>query len=163
MKLINQRGVTLIELLAAIVIVGFLGVLIWRFFFQTIDYNSYAVTEQTLQSEANVILAKLQSEHTKNTIISLTGGDTLVAILADGTDEEISTGRSNIEYVLLPNDPVDISNPLSSASVSTVFSTPTTTSNRLELEVHLVLTTTYKEGRPLYFILNTKLSKLSAN
>lgn len=169
----NSRGVTLVELLAALAIIGFISVLIWRFFFQTIDYNSYAVTEQTLQQEANVILATLQSQHTQYTIESLytdftaQGQSILKADLKEGPSGNPETvviaQRPNIEYVLLSNPPADQQNPISASTISTVQSTGSTTSNRMEMEVNLVLTSNYKQDRPLYFVLSTKLSKLTTN
>lgn len=171
MKLLrNEKGITLIELLAAIVIVGFLAVLIWRFFFQTIDYNSYAVTEQILQQEANVILATLQAEHNRSTIFSLSGGDSLTAKIynAEGTaikqDPIVISDRPNITYTLLAAYPPDPTDPTSgSTSKPTIQSTKNTIANRQELEIHLVLSSTYKEGIPLTFLLSTRLSKLTAN
>lgn len=156
----NQKGITLVELLAAIVIVGFLAVLIWRFFFQTIDYNSYAVTEQTLQQEANVILATLQSEHARNTIVEITGGSMLTIQTEKG---EVTLDRPNIEYILLDSRPEDPSVPTSgTTAMGSVTSSTNSTTNRKELEINLVLTTNYKEGRPLYYLLSTRLSKLVA-
>lgn len=156
----NQKGITLVELLAAIVIVGFLAVLIWRFFFQTIDYNSYAVTEQTLQQEANVILATLQSEHARNTIVEITGGSMLTIQTEKG---EVTIDRPNIEYILLDSRPDDPSVPTSGTTVIPIASSvKNNNTKRQELEVHIVLTSTYKEGRPLYYLLSTRLSKLIA-
>lgn len=169
----NSRGVTLVELLAALAIIGFISVIVWRFFFQTIDYNSYAVTEQTLQQEANVILATLQSQHTQYTIdrlytdTTIQGQSVLKADLEEGPSGSAETvtiaQRPNIEYVLLTDPPTDPQDPTSTSTTTAVLSTGSTTSNRMEMEVNLVLTSNYKQDRPLYFVLSTKLSKLTTN
>lgn len=165
---INQKGITLVELLAAIVIVGFLTILIWRIFFQTIDYNSYAVTEQTLQQEANIILATLQARHNRNTILELTGGNSLTAKVdkKDNTDSSntiVISDRPGIIYTLVTSYPTDIEDSLSTSTTSTIFSTESSVSNRRDLEINLILTSEYKEGRSNHFILSTTLSKLTTD
>lgn len=158
----NEKGITLVELLAAIVIVGFLTVLIWRIFFQTIDYNSYAVTEQTLQQEANVILSTLQSQHTRESIVKLTtDGSALMALLEDGTTVTISN-RSGIAYALYEISPNVTNNVITTPSVTEVLSNPVS-NNRISLPVHLSLTSEYKAEKSNFFILSTTLSKLTTD
>lgn len=170
MKNLDQRGVTLVELLAAIVIVGFLTILIWRIFFQTIDYNSYAVTEQTLQQEANVILASMQSIHTQDTIqhIKLSNSgkqlDIYVKDTANPTDGKLAQSftRSGITYQLYSTKPTLSKNIYSGTTVSSI-SSGTPQNNRITLPVNLVLSSSYKEGKSNSFLLSTTLSKLTTD
>lgn len=167
---INQKGITLVELLAAIVIVGFLTILIWRIFFQTIDYNSYAVTEQTLQQEANVILATMQSIHTKDTIqhikISNSGKQLDIYIKDDAnpTNGKLtqSFSRSGISYQLYSSKP-SLSNNSYIGTTITTISSGTPQNNRITLPVNLVLNSSYKEGKSNSFLLSTTLSKLTTD
>lgn len=159
----SQRGVTLVEILAAIVIVGFLTVIIWRFFFQTIDYNSYAVTEQTLQQEANLILATLQAEHTRNTINKLAIESNAVVIYTGETNarREI-TKRPGITYQLFQNAPTIVNHAATTSPENQVTSN-VVGNNRKNMKVYLLLTSEYKEGRPSHYLLQTTLSKLTTD
>lgn len=68
----NEKGITLIELLAALVLFGIITVLIWSFFFQALNFNDREVTKNQLQQEANIIVNTIQQLHTKYTITEFT-------------------------------------------------------------------------------------------
>ena len=68
----NEKGITLIELLAALVLFGIIAVLIWSFFFRAINFNDREVTKNQLQQEANLIVNTIQQLHTKYTITEFT-------------------------------------------------------------------------------------------
>lgn len=156
----NQKGITLVEILAAIVIVSFLTVIVWRFFFQTIDYNSYAVTEQTLQQEANVILATLQAEHTRNTIhVLYIQNGTLVAKVGDSCADKSISSRSGITYTLTDAQNLSVSSPCAFSGSGIVS---TSSGNRVNMPVKINLSSKYKEGQIIDYLLNTQLSKLTA-
>jgi len=59
----NEKGVTLIELLAAITIFGIFSTIIWAFFFQSFQANNVEMTKNSLQQEANLIINTLQEVH----------------------------------------------------------------------------------------------------
>lgn len=166
----NQRGMTLVELLAAIVIVGVLTILIWRIFFQTIDQNSYVVTEQTLQQEANVILASIQSIHTRDTIqhvkVSNSGKqlDIYVKDPANPTNGKLvqSFTRTGIKYQLYDPKPTLVNNKYS-GTTTTSISSGLPLNNRIILPVHLLLTSSYKAGKSNELLLSTTLSKLTTD
>lgn len=170
MRIQNQRGITLVELLAAIVIVGFLTILIWRIFFQTIDQNSYVITEQTLQQEANVILASIQSIHTRNTIqhikVSNSGKqlDIYVKDAANPTNGKLvqSFSRAGITYQLYTTKPT-VSNTTVTGTTTSSISSALPLNSRITLPVHLVLSSSYKEGKSNRFLLSTTLSKLTTD
>lgn len=159
----NQRGITLLELLAAIVIVGFLTILIWRIFFQTIDQNSYVITEQTLQQEANVILSTIQSLHTKDTVKKIyIESNVLYADTMKANKIKISD-RTGFTYHLYSSPPILVngipSGTLASgAKIDYITSMP----GRIILPLYLSLSAEFKDGKKTHFILNTTLSKLSA-
>ncbi|QFF99576.1 prepilin-type N-terminal cleavage/methylation domain-containing protein [Psychrobacillus glaciei] len=68
----NEKGITLVELLAALVLFGIIAVLIWKFFFQAIDFSDRAISKNQLQQEANLIVNTIQQLHTKSTILFIT-------------------------------------------------------------------------------------------
>ncbi|WP_394187596.1 type II secretion system protein J [Paenisporosarcina quisquiliarum] len=59
----NEKGVTLIELLAAITIFGIFSTIIWAFFFQSFHANNVELTKNSLQQEANLIINTFQEVH----------------------------------------------------------------------------------------------------
>lgn len=66
MKLIkDEQGVTLMELLAAIVILLMFGSIVWGFLFQSIKFNDTEVSKQQLKTEANLIINTIQQNHVK--------------------------------------------------------------------------------------------------
>lgn len=157
----SDKGITLVEILAAIVIVSFLTIIIWRFFFQTIDYNSYAVTEQSLQQEANVILATLQAEHTRNTIhVLYLKNNGLYAKVGDSCTEISISSKPGIVYILPDAVNRTVTSPCS-FSGSALFST--SADNRINMPVKINLSSTYKDGQTIDYLLNTQISKLTAN
>lgn len=163
----NQKGITLVELLAVIVIIGFLTLLIWRIFFQTIDSNSYAVTTQSLQQEANMILSTLQSLHTRDTIKVMYIESGQLYVETDATPDVVTkvkiSGRSGVTYQLYSSPPT-----LSNGNVSGTFDpdnryTSTIASGRVTLPVYLSLSANFKDGNETHYILNTTLSKLTTD
>ncbi|MEI4769401.1 prepilin-type N-terminal cleavage/methylation domain-containing protein [Psychrobacillus sp. FJAT-51614] len=67
----NQNGLTLVELLAAIVIFSVISLILWRFFFQTIEFSDDAMSKNQLQKEANIILNTIQQMHTQSDLKSI--------------------------------------------------------------------------------------------
>ena len=62
----NEKGVTLLELLAALVIFGIFSTILWAFFFQSFQANNTEITKNSLQQEANLIINTLQEVHRKS-------------------------------------------------------------------------------------------------
>ncbi|MBM7665431.1 type II secretory pathway component PulJ [Solibacillus kalamii] len=99
----NESGITLVELLAAIVLFGIISILAWRFFFQFTTFNEKAVTQNQLQQEANIILNTMHTVHTKCTIHDLGSDGSYIEIISNGADCSSINKRfdnSNIEYKL---------------------------------------------------------------
>jgi type II secretory pathway pseudopilin PulG len=59
----TQRGITLVELLAALTILSFIGILIWSVFFQGSTYSLKSSTKNALQQEANIVITNLIKIH----------------------------------------------------------------------------------------------------
>lgn len=71
MNLKNEKGLTLVEVLATLVLFSIIAITIWNFFFQTINHNEREVTQNQLQREANLIVNTIQNFHTKYTITEI--------------------------------------------------------------------------------------------
>jgi prepilin-type N-terminal cleavage/methylation domain-containing protein len=59
----QQRGITLIELLATITILSFVGVIIWSIFFQGYTFSHKSMSKNSIQQEATIILTNLTKIH----------------------------------------------------------------------------------------------------
>ncbi|MFJ8235053.1 type II secretion system protein [Ureibacillus sp. NPDC094379] len=59
----NQRGITLVEVLAIIVLLSIIGILLWNIFFQGANYSAKAITKTQMQQQANVIISDLTRIH----------------------------------------------------------------------------------------------------
>ena len=59
----TQKGITLVELLAALALVGMLVILIFSVMTQGMKASERNTTTQRLQQEANLIVEKLRNEH----------------------------------------------------------------------------------------------------
>lgn len=102
---IDARGITLVELLAALALVGVISVLLWNFFFQALNFNDRAISKHQLQQEANVIVNTIQQIHTKYTITEFTPSSSSLSIKGKSLDknsreiEVIETFKNDqIEY-----------------------------------------------------------------
>ncbi|MFJ7730312.1 type II secretion system protein [Lysinibacillus sp. NPDC097231] len=68
----NERGLTLVEVLATVIIFSLVSILAWSIFFQGTEFSKKAVSKNQMQQEANVIIASLNSIHKRSTEYSAT-------------------------------------------------------------------------------------------
>lgn len=59
----NEDGITLVELLAALVLVTLVTAVIWNTVFISMKYTTSETTKLRLQQEANYIITKIQQQH----------------------------------------------------------------------------------------------------
>lgn len=137
---IDEKGITLVELLAALALFGIISVLLWNLFFQALNFNDRAVTQNQLQQEANLIVSTIQQLHTKSTI---------TAIEID-TDESLKITSLDKDCIL--SEPIKFSN----SSITYIV-------NQIDLpdkEFSLELTLTSKSNDKISFDAKTTFSKL---
>lgn len=84
----NEGGITLIESLAALTILSFIGIIIWSVFFQGYNYSKNAVSKNKMQQEANIIITTLTRIH--QTALSY-----VISIPESGTVEVVVTEQDN--------------------------------------------------------------------
>ena len=68
---LNEKGLTLVELLAGIVILAIISVCLWSIFHNSMNHNNREVSKNQLQQEANIIINTIQNLHTKHKITQL--------------------------------------------------------------------------------------------
>ncbi|TQR14841.1 prepilin-type N-terminal cleavage/methylation domain-containing protein [Psychrobacillus soli] len=101
-KRLNEKGITLVELLAALALFGIISVLIWNFFFHALNFNEREVTKNQLQQEANLIVNTIQQLHTKSKITSITNANDTLTVNYDVNKHE-DFHKKNILYILEPS------------------------------------------------------------
>ncbi|PFA67281.1 hypothetical protein CN378_10555 [Bacillus sp. AFS015802] len=76
----NERGLTLIEVLATTTILSIIGVVIWNVFFQGLTYSDKAVTQNALQQESNYVNMKLTRIHQTSEEYELTSSNCMIKV-----------------------------------------------------------------------------------
>lgn len=96
----NQRGLTLVEVLATLVIVSIVGILVWNLLFQGFDFSKRTISANELQKEANLINTNIQNLHTKHKIHNIYVENNALIIEYDEEQKEIFN-HPNIYYNLI--------------------------------------------------------------
>lgn len=99
--MINQKGVTLVELLATLVIFGIFSTIIWAFLFQTMKTNEVEISKNQIQQEANIILNALDEVHRKSSEYTIDYNDDEIIITAKNSSQ-IVFSNPQIDYNLFP-------------------------------------------------------------
>jgi len=89
----NQRGITLIELLAALGILSFVGIVIWSIFFQGLHFSQKESTKNIMQQDANIVIANLTKIHQTASQYEIKNTDCKISI--DYTTDE---GEHKTQY-----------------------------------------------------------------
>lgn len=83
----NERGMTLVEILATITILSIVSVVIWNIFFQGMNYTKKAVSQNRIQQEANVLNMKLTRIHQNINDYSIESSDCEIKVIYNGKDK----------------------------------------------------------------------------
>lgn len=76
----NQRGLTLIEVLASLTILSIVGILVWQVFFQGMNYSSKSASKNKMQQEATILTAKLTKIHQTSDEYELSNSDCKITV-----------------------------------------------------------------------------------
>lgn len=90
----NQKGLTLIEILAAVTILTIVGAIIWSVFLQGTNYSRTAMEKNQLIQEANIVITNLKNIHQESEwyqITSPNGCDLKIEKKKKSTGVEIVT------------------------------------------------------------------------
>ncbi|WP_066385972.1 prepilin-type N-terminal cleavage/methylation domain-containing protein [Neobacillus mesonae] len=59
----NERGLTLVEVLATLVIMSIVSIIIWSIFFQGFNFSQKAISKNQMQQEMNLLINNLLGIH----------------------------------------------------------------------------------------------------
>ncbi|MCP1144173.1 PulJ/GspJ family protein [Lysinibacillus endophyticus] len=62
----NEKGITLMEVLATLVLLSIIGLIAWNVFFQGTKYSNIELKKTQMQQEVNYINSKLTDIHIRN-------------------------------------------------------------------------------------------------
>lgn len=90
----NQRGITLVELLAALTLVSIVATIAWTALSIGMSHTSAETTKTQLQQEANLVITKLTNEHRKNDFyyLRLNVGQLEIETCEESSDAPINCG-----------------------------------------------------------------------
>jgi len=97
----NQKGVTLIELLATLVIFGIFSSIILAFVMHTFKTNDVEVSKNQLQQESTIILNTIDEIHRKSTSYTIVFYSNEIIITPNNSDQ-IAFNNPHIIYDLSP-------------------------------------------------------------
>ncbi|GKV68796.1 hypothetical protein NCCP2716_12940 [Sporosarcina sp. NCCP-2716] len=84
---LNQRGLTLVELLAVLVLISLVTALIWTTISISFKHTEVETTKLQLQQEANLVITKLQAAHRKGECYDISISDNNISVKAcEGTE-----------------------------------------------------------------------------
>lgn len=94
-KFNNEKGITLVEVLAVLLISSILGVILYSIVILTMNYNTVETTKTSLQQEANYIVTDLQRvhRHTDCYLLSIEHESIKIVINCNQEDENLNNPR----------------------------------------------------------------------
>ncbi|MGM0754149.1 MAG: type II secretion system protein [Bacillota bacterium] len=84
----NERGLTLVEVLATLTILSIIGAVVWNVFFQGIHYTKKAVSQNSIQQEANILTMKLTRIHQTVNEYELESSDCEIEVIYEDKPKE---------------------------------------------------------------------------
>lgn len=95
----NERGLTVIEVLATLTILSIIGVVIWNAFFQGYNYSQTAVSKNSMQQEANLIITSLTRIHQTSTEYTISNPNKTIEVNSSN-GHTIKFENSQMEYTI---------------------------------------------------------------
>lgn len=100
----NERGISLVEVLATISLLSIVGVIIWQVFFQGYQYSQKAISKNLMLQEANIINTSLLKIHQKVDQYELSNSDSNCGITATYNGQSQVFTHPNICFSFNPNE-----------------------------------------------------------
>jgi prepilin-type N-terminal cleavage/methylation domain-containing protein len=101
----NERGVTLVEVLATLTILSIISVTTWQIFFQGYKFSQESVTKNMLQQESNIVLSNLTRIHQTTEKYKLISSDCKITVL-DKNDDELQLFSHSL-FCYKAENPID--------------------------------------------------------
>lgn len=144
MKTLNQRGISLVELLAYIALFSIVVIMLWGIFFSGTSYSSKAITKNQLQQEANVILSELTTIHQTKSSYSIVREDlpdggaarsecSFKVTFSDGTAEKQFTNSNMCVELNIPSSASPINSLTTDISITITVSELANENNKIEI------------------------------
>lgn len=103
----NQRGITLVEVLATIILISIISFLTWNIFFQGKNYTEKSISKSQMQQEANIILSRLSKIHQSSDTyeVNIQKCSFTIKYTVNGTtkNESFNNSRLCIKLTNIPN------------------------------------------------------------
>ncbi|MGF3105019.1 type II secretion system protein [Rossellomorea sp. DUT-2] len=102
----NERGLTLVEVLATLTILSIIGAVVWNVFFQGIHYTKKAVSQNSIQQEANIITMRLTRIHQSSESYELENPDCTIKVNYSELEEEFHHNDLCFSLENAPEEPI---------------------------------------------------------
>ncbi|WP_044338449.1 type II secretion system protein [Rossellomorea aquimaris] len=102
----NERGLTLVEVLATLTILSIIGAVIWNVFFQGIHYTKKAVSQNSIQQEANILTMKLTRIHQTSEFYELENPECTIKVKYSEEEEEFHHSDLCFSLEKAPEEPI---------------------------------------------------------
>lgn len=117
----SQRGITLVELLATLALLSFIGIIIWGVFFQGVSFSQKSSTKNALQQEANFVITSLTKIHQTSDHYQISSDENKITVIFSINNttqsQDFSDSRFNITGKFVDNDTGEVVSQTNSAVV----------------------------------------------
>lgn len=113
----NERGITLIEVLATIVIMSIVSISIFNLLNSTLKTNQVITEKTNLNREANLIVSTIQKQFYTNDEIAFENIDGIIYLKTDS--KEIPLNDSYLNFIVLNIDGTSLANGASTSPIQT--------------------------------------------
>ncbi|KOY82807.1 prepilin-type N-terminal cleavage/methylation domain-containing protein [Lysinibacillus macroides] len=133
----NQRGLTLVEVLASIIILSLVTILAWNMFFQGTKYSQKTISKNQMQQEANIIIANLNSIHKRSIEYSVSSSDCRLSVVyTDQNRAEKEEIFENSQMCIQAND-LTVIPKTTNAEVHLIIEEKNNPNNKIEINTLL--------------------------
>ncbi|MGM0854968.1 MAG: type II secretion system protein [Bacillota bacterium] len=106
----NERGLTLVEVLVTLTILSIIGAVVWNVFYQGINYTKKAVSQNSIQQEANILTMKLTRIHQTSESYELENPGCTIKMKYSEQEEEFHHNDLCFSLENAPEKPIKPSN-----------------------------------------------------
>lgn len=97
----NEKGITLVEVLATLTILSIVGIMVWNIFIQGSKYSSNSINKNLIQQEANIMSEQIKNLHKTSSELTILSENCSVLITTE--KESITYSNDRYCYNLNPN------------------------------------------------------------
>lgn len=94
----GERGITLVEVLATLVILSIIGVTIWSVFFQSYNFSQKAISKNIMHQETNLLIKSLTRVHQTAKQYEILNSSTECEITVNVTNKDDTTWKETFSH-----------------------------------------------------------------